>query len=226
MLLLNNAFLTHSDWRQQEALLAWMIGLLHRRVPVTYLWLKNGLFVITWTLLATVVALLASLSTSQSLLIALIALTILIIIYSITILMAQRKMHHDYLAADRFAINQTNDPLALIIVLHTIHTLNTHSSQLPSIMVKRIIALYQLVQQPDSPGHWTHDPVPSLSPFSLGEKLLTTPLHQAEPAALLPSESTNIIHLHDYKTSKQITSDVSSSDKAQSLDELSSDDHT
>jgi hypothetical protein len=208
MLLLNNVFLAQSDWRQQEALLAWLIGLLHRRVSITYLWLNNSLLVITWTLLATMVALLASLSTPRPLPIALIALAAFTIIYSIMILIARRKIQHDYVAADLFAINQTSDPLALIIALHTIHTLNTRSSQLAPLMVKRIMALYQLLQRPDSPDHWTHDPVPSLLPFSLADKLLTTPLHQTESDTTLPSEPANIIHLYDYKISKRPTEDL------------------
>jgi hypothetical protein len=225
VLLLNNVFLTHSDWRQQEALLAWMIGLLHRRVPVTYYWLNNSLFVITWALLATMVVLLASLSTLRSLLIALIVLTMCIIVYSIMLFIAHRKIHHDYFAADRFAINQTSDPPALIIALHTIHTLTTRSSQLPPIMVKRIIALYQLLQQPDSPDHWTQVPVPSLVPFSLAEKLLTTPLHQTEAASVSLPESTNIIRLHDYKTFKRAKHEISA-DEVQSFDEQPDDEPT
>jgi hypothetical protein len=207
MLLLNNVFLAHSDWRQQEALLAWLIGLLHRRVSVTYLWLNNSLLVIIWTLLATMVALLASLSTPRPLPLALIALATFTIIYTAMILVAHRKIQHDYFAADHFAVKQTSDPLALIVALHTIHTLNTYSPQLPPLMVKRIIALYQLLQQPDSPNHWTHDPVPSLLPFSLAEKLLTTPLYQIESATTHSLEPTNVIHLHDYKTGKRATND-------------------
>ncbi len=213
ILLLNNAFLTHSDWRQQEALLAWLIGLLHRRVSVTYLWLNNSLLVVSWTLLATMVALLASLPTPRPLPIALISLATFTILYTAMILVAHRKIQHDYFAADYFAVRQTSDPLALIVALHTIHTLKTPSPQLPPLIAKRIIALYQLLQQPDSPDHWTHDPVPSLLPFSLAEKLLTTPLQQPESSAISSSEPTNIIHLHDYKTGKRAINDGDSSEE-------------
>jgi hypothetical protein len=122
VLLLNNTFLAHSDWRQQEALLAWMIRLVHKRFPATYIWINSGLSVISWTFLAAGVALLITFSPSRSQLFSLILLLVFIIlIYSITILITSKITQHAYAEADRFAAELTSDPLALIVALHTQH---------------------------------------------------------------------------------------------------------
>jgi hypothetical protein len=209
VVLLNNTFLTHSDWRQQEALLAWMIRLVHKKFPATYIWLTSSLSVISWTFLAAGVAFLITFSPHHSQLPGLISpLIAIILIYAITFLITRKLTQHADFEADLFAAELTSDPLALIVALHTQHSLNTSRSQLPLATRKRIAALYQLTLQPHASHYWINDPVPSLLPFSFEEKLLTTPLHQAEHATFPPAEPINIISLHDYKTRKPVVNEM------------------
>ncbi len=210
VLLLNHTFLTHSDWRQQEALLAWMIRLVHKKFPATYIWLNSCLSVISWTFLAAGVALLITFSPSRLRMLGMISLLLLvtILIYCITLFITRKMTRRAYAEADQFAADLTGDPLALIVALHTLHALNTSRPQLPAITQKRIAALYQLIQQPDAFKRWICDPVPSLLPFSCEEKLLTTSLHQEEQATPPASSSTNIISFHDYKIKRPVANEA------------------
>ncbi|GHO90803.1 hypothetical protein KSF_008510 [Reticulibacter mediterranei] len=215
VLLLNNTVLAHSDWRQQEALLAWMIRLVHKRFPTTYIWLTSSLSVISWTFLAAGAALLITFSPHHSQWPGLISpLVAIILTYAITLLITRKLTQHAAFEADRFAAELTSDPLALMVALHTQHSLNTSRSHLPPATRKRIAALYQLTLQSNASHYWINEPVPSLLPFSFEEKLLTTPLHQAELTTFPTAEPINIISLHDYKTKKPNT------DEAQPQEEL------
>jgi hypothetical protein len=215
VLLLNSTFLAHSDWRQQEATLAWMIRLVHKKFPATYIWLTSSLSVISWTFLAAGVALLITFAPHSSQLPGLISpLVAIILIYAILLLITRKITQRAAFEADRFAAELTSDPLALIVALHTQHSLNTSRLQLPPATRNRIAALYQLTQQSNASHYWISDPVPSLLPFSFQEKLLTTPLHQEEHTTLAAAEPINIISLHDYKTKKPIA------DEAQEQEEL------
>jgi hypothetical protein len=209
VLLLNNTFLAHSDWRQQEAQLAWMIRLVHKKFPVTYIWISSTLSVISWTFLAAGVALLITFSPSRSQFLSLIfLLVVIILIYSITVLITRKITQYAYTEADQFAAKLTSDPLALIVALHTQHILNTSRPQLPSAIQQRIAALYQLTLQPDASRYWICDAVPSLLPFSFAEKLLTTPLHSEEHTTLSTAEPINIIAFRDYKTKMTIADEI------------------
>jgi hypothetical protein len=210
VVLLNHTFLAHSDWRQQEALFAWMIRLVHKKFPATYIWLNSCLSVISWTFLAAGVALLITFSPSRLRMLGMISLLLFvtILIYCITLFIAHEMTRHAYAEADQFAADLTGDPLALIVALHTLHALNTSRPQLSAITQKRIAALYCLTRQSDALKRWNYDPVPSLLPFSFEEKLLTTPLLQEEQATLPTADPPNIISLHDYKTKQPIANEV------------------
>lgn len=190
-LLLSDAFLAQSDWRQRDALVAWAIGYTRRGSGRRMQSGRATFFVL--------VAALALLSVTLPLLMPDLdptlvgVLPFLFLVPALIVLAARprRRVSHLVAAADSYAAWLSGDPLALIVALNTLNAINGLSPQRalgrhPS-LASRVVALAQLARQPGPRAPFAAQPVPSAVPIALDGRLVTVPLDQAPPAAHAPA---------------------------------------
>jgi hypothetical protein len=201
---LSDRFLANSDWRQQDALVAQLLGMARQRrsrplagiiqpaiealciafivgtglalVPLSGLLIQN-----TPLFLAVLVSMLI-----------LGPAALVYFIYSILRrhVFGRTTWRKQTLAADRFAVELTGDPLALGIALHTLAQLNAAPRWLraanDALMADRIAALNVLLDRPGPSAPWARQPVPAIVALASGPQALTAPLDQAPLPAPVP----------------------------------------
>lgn len=200
-LLLNTVFLMNSEWRQQEASVATLLGLAHKRIPAASTGMGHSLFIFDWLLLTLLTAVFLALPSSRNLTLILFAFLLVCLLTILLLLLRSRWLSRSYETADRFALKLTNDPAALIVALHTTHLLSLPSSTQSSFLDKRIHVISQHILQENQEKIWEYTPVPAISPYSIDAYTLTIPLTEPGISTPLPPNHSKIIDINDYKNS-------------------------
>lgn len=204
-LVISDSFLAASDWRQQDAIIGYLLGHVRKRTVA-----RVGARALIWFAVPAVMLLsflvLPSLATSEPgnnpplaavvgavlLVVASIALIVFIVYSTVRRLFARRGgMRRYVLDADRYGAELTGDPLAAMVAITTLNALNAmpanvRTSVQPS-AIDRMAALELLLRQPGPRAPWAYQPVPSSVPVLLGANAITVPLNQAPPPAPVPA---------------------------------------
>lgn len=179
-LLLSDAFLAASDWRQRDALVAWAIGYTRRASARTGS--RAAIYAVVVAALAVTFALPYLAPDLDPFILTILPLVILVA--ALALLLSRRGSAGGVVVAtDRFAAALTGDPLALIVALNTLNAINGLPPQralgrYPS-LASRVVALAQLAQRPGPRAPFAAQPVPSAVPIALDGRLVTAPLDQA-----------------------------------------------
>lgn len=206
MLLLTDEFLANSEWRQQDALLCW---LLVAREPLMRQAARIVAFgICTMLVMVGLIAAVAlSFSSPTGDLASSLVLTFLPILVVIALLVVlstfarriNRRAKQILRAADRRAAELTGDPWAVMAMLATMDTL---CLGIPAIsgyalgpVPPRLAELEALTHAPGPRAPWAYQPVPSLQPVLASAYPITVPLNsqgsgQAVPA-VAPSHETH-----------------------------------
>jgi hypothetical protein len=198
-LLLNALFLEHCDWRQQEAMIACLCGSAQQKIFRLSVYWEAISTTFNWFVITACLSYAFSPTFSMSLVYIILLLCITYFSAKLWIWLITPR----YLAADRFAAELTNDPLALLVTLHTIHELEAPGTPFPSFTIRRIKALDQLLQDTRRQPAWHNNPVPSMLPVTIGTSICTVSLQEEE----YPATPSNVIALSDYKPSRQSLKD-------------------
>jgi hypothetical protein len=179
-LLLSGIFLKNSDWRQQDALIALMLGSIKRRGPLIDILFRLAVTVALWIFVVAFSAVLASLdapvvSTSALTTLSIACTLFIILILLRTLSMSKQSAHY------RSAMRLTGDPLAVLAVVHTLGLLTTTPPSRYTWQSKRMRRLEELARQPGPRVPWANRPVPSIAPLESGSVTLTVPLEHAPP---------------------------------------------
>ncbi|GHO70294.1 hypothetical protein KSC_091860 [Ktedonobacter sp. SOSP1-52] len=187
VLIISEALLRATDWRQKDALVCLGIAMqqkrLTRKVFLRHLWLV-GIFLawLSW-LQAVQIFPFTAFRIIVSLLV-LIGLPILALI----ILMCYP--HRAYRDLDRLAAQLTGDPLALIAVRYLIAALNgfkfNKQQRFSPSAADRIEALIKLAKSTSNRAPYAADPVPAILHITINGTQVSVPLDQATPPASGP----------------------------------------
>ena len=196
----SDKLLASTDWRQQDALIA--LGLypigsrlarlqLIRMVPVVAaLLLVFGATALPGLLGQTTIAL----SGGGLVLFLLLPTCLAVLLFAFILYNAvtsRNRLRGLFFAADRFAVDLTGDPMALMVALNTVAALNglaqdRRFAYYPS-TAERVAALDGLMRQPGPRAPWAYAPVPAVAPVWQGPYSLTVPLQAAPPPAPVPA---------------------------------------
>ena len=179
-LLLSDILLKNTEWRQQDALIAIMLSLIKRRIPLINTLLNLVLTAILWSGFVASSAVIASLDAPvlpATAMKVLVGVYVLFVIFCIVKVMQMRKQSSRL----RYAMNLTGDPLAVLVAAHTSGLLTTVSASRYTWQSKPMRSLEQLAHQVRPLVPWANRPVPSLAPLDPGSVTLTISLEQAPP---------------------------------------------
>jgi hypothetical protein len=197
----SDKLLASTDWRQQDALIALGLYPLNSLLARVQLIRMVPLVAVVLLLFAlvNVPGLLGQPSTDLSgggfmvfLLLPVCLAGVLLIGSSIYNMVTSRKrLRGLFFAADRFAVELTGDPMALMVVLNTVAALNglapdRRIAYYPS-TAERVAALDGLMRQPGPRAPWAYAPVPAVAPVWQGPYSLTVPLQAAPPPGPVPT---------------------------------------
>ncbi len=187
-LIISETLLRYTEWRQQDALIAIALGVVRKHLY------RNNLLR-SFFLLAAAAVFIIALSFILSLSVASFTWIFLVLILYLLLLGvrigSRRFLQTSYFGVDRIAALLTGDPLAVMVALHTINTLNGMPAMQGSVLVpavgRRLLKLDELVRQP-----WQRAPqaaalVPACAPMSFGPYYLTVSLDQATKPDPVPS---------------------------------------
>jgi Zn-dependent protease with chaperone function len=175
MVIISEFFLRHSEWRQQDAWVGALIGLVKRKVSLhTFLGKLISCIIVGAYFL--VLPFTNSFSTD------LLALTIILlsplllligayILISVISAYSQRLETRDYIEADRLASFLTGDPVAVMVALNLVRALNGVTINQQD---ERMRNLDELARQPWSRAPQAALPVPAVCEASYDSHLLTT----------------------------------------------------
>jgi len=199
---LSDRFLQATDWRQQDALIAYLLGLdTRRRRLYLFSYGSSALILIFY---AVIVFFPDSLSAASIAFIPIFFLVIMALrifrlsgsVYSLT------RRYMLLSDADRLGAELTGDPMAAIAMLTTASALTTQDptmatvagATLPPRMTlltlgvgQRVAALDALMRRAGPRAPWAYQPVPSAAPVMLGPFTLTTPLQPGQANAPAPT---------------------------------------
>jgi hypothetical protein len=187
-LCLGDNVLAATEWRQQDAVVAVLLGLARRSGDIAIA--KIIWAVMETSVLAALVRTLAFFNTSDPAAvaslapIAVVSLTAAATLYLIGRFSVGNPLPRFARRADCYAAELIGDPLAVLVALHTMGELRGQSGA----MSARIQRLDALRQRPGPWAPWADLPVPSAVPFVLDGRTLTTPLDSAQPPAPVPAE--------------------------------------
>jgi hypothetical protein len=141
VLLLNQIFLSNSDWRQQEALVALLLGRLQKRTSIVHTIISNLLFVLGWLIFTLFLTSLLQQKTLREADVIFILLSVPTLLFIAPTLFTRYLFLHQIKAADRAGVALTNDPEAAIIAIALIHFLATGDTTLNQMDRQRIQTL-------------------------------------------------------------------------------------
>lgn len=200
ILYLSDAFLARSEWRQQDALLCWLLiaraPLIRQaaRIAVFGIGLQLGLVAV----LVSSVLLLTNMITDASAgefaaFLPISLLMALLVIFSIVGRGINRRARRIFGDSDRRAAELTGDPWAVMTMLATMDTLCQGIPALGERSVgavpPRLAALEAFTRMPGPRAPWAYQPVPSLQPVLSGPYPITVPLgmqEQPEGVSVVP----------------------------------------
>ncbi len=207
VLSLSERFLANSDWRQQDALVAQLLGLARERAKrptATLAWrvveaiclvvIASDRLLFTGRWLNWLVGFnWAPLALAGELV--LLPAAFLVLAYSVLrhSLFGRTGRWQQVLVADRFAVELTGDPLALAVALHTLYALRRGPvasffdglARSHALSLERFGQLNQLLSQPD--GHsWAAEPVPAIAAVQASLPDQTVALERAAAPAPVP----------------------------------------
>ncbi|HLZ23062.1 MAG TPA: hypothetical protein VKQ30_13155 [Ktedonobacterales bacterium] len=198
-LYLSDEFLANSEWRQQDALLCWLIvaraplmrqtmRIITIRVGVP---LALGGILVANLLLFTNSTIDVSQSALETLLSILLVIGILVL-FSIMARIINRRARRIFSECDRRAVELTGDPWAAMTMLATMDTLCQGTPALGGRALgsvpPRLAELDALTRTPGPRAPWAYQPVPSLQPVLTGPYPITESLaSQTQPAAATPA---------------------------------------
>ncbi|EFH83261.1 hypothetical protein [Ktedonobacter racemifer] len=182
LLIISEALLRATDWRQKDALICLGIAMqqkrLARKVFQRHLWLV--VIFIVW---------LAWLQSVQPFQHTTVNITIFLVLFIglpiLAIIILKGYPHRAYRDLDGLAMQLTGDPYALIAVQHLIAALNGFNFNRPQRFspsaAKRIEALIKLSQSTEARAPYAADPVPAILHITVNGALISVPLNQATP---------------------------------------------
>lgn len=208
-LYVSDLFLANSDWRQQDALVTQLLGLARERTSKPLASLVSPALVVLCLVVIFGSGLLIGplgwvpgrlLLVSPILLVAVeIGVAIVVtaaFIYLVYSLFRYRVFGRTtarahILAADRFSVSLTGDPLALAIALHTLARLHTAprlrlSLTGDALTADRFAAIERMLSLPGPRASWADQPVPAIVTVATGPHAFTVPLDQAPPPVPVP----------------------------------------
>lgn len=187
VLYIPDEFLANSDWRQQDALLCWLLTarapLMHQTVRIAAFTI--GMMFLLFGIVATIALSSSSLTNDPTLffLVSLLPLLVLIgllVAFSALSRRINRRAKQILRDADRRAAELTGDPWAVMTMLATMDTL---CLGIPAItgytlgpVPPRLAELEALTRAPGPRAPWAYQPVPSLQPVLSGPYPITMPL--------------------------------------------------
>lgn len=180
-LLLSDVFLKNSDWRQQDALIAIMLGSIKKRVPLISTVFDLAVTAIFWIVVVAFSILGALLDAPVAPSIALTA-WFSACVFCIVLIVSRVFSLSTQPAYYRIAMHLTGDPLAVLVAIHTSGLLMTTPPSRYTWQSKRISRLKHFASQSGPHAPWANRPVPSIAPLDAGSVTLTIPLEQAPPS--------------------------------------------
>lgn len=158
-----------------------MLGLARKGAAISNsLWIVVATL-ISWSFLADLGAIVASLNYPTAPIIALLILPVLLIYFVFQAIFLRIRFTRQYMAVYRYAVELTGDPLAMLVSTATLNILAAVSAKTPTSLQKQMNALEQLLQQPGPRAPWADRPVPAITTFKSGVYQLTIPLVQSPP---------------------------------------------
>lgn len=204
-LYLSDLFLANSDWRQQDALVAQLLGMARQRASAPLAAVAGPAidavciaFIVGSGLVNGLLGFFL-LQNLRLLLIVAVSTLILLPVASIYLIYSTLRRRvfgrttwrKQTLASDRFAMDLTGDPLALAIALHTVTHLSTAPRWLratnDALMADRFAIIEQVLNRPGPRAPWANQPVPSIVAVAGGSFALTIPLTRASSPAPVPA---------------------------------------
>ncbi|MFI5275064.1 MAG: hypothetical protein ACHQ4H_18695 [Ktedonobacterales bacterium] len=186
-LFISDNALVSMDWRQRDAFIVRALhGAKSAGVGATLL---ISLYVFTYGLIG--FALTTPTTATDPATASIIAVFLLFGLSSVIGILA-RQRGTNQLRLDRLAAEVTGDPLAIMVGMNTLTTLNGASGELSNAGLQltplgdRMRALDAWMQQPGPRAPWAYQPVPSRWPVTVGTYLLTAPLESAPPPVPVP----------------------------------------
>ncbi len=207
VLSLSERFLANSDWRQQDALVAHLLGLARERA-------KRPAVALAWTVVEVICLVViagdrlvftqgwlewligfnwAPLALAGDLVV--LPVAFLVFAYSVLRhrLFGRTGWWQQTLAADHFAVQLTGDPLALAVTLHTLYALRRGPvvaffdglARNPTLTLERFGQLNQLLSQPGGRS-WPTEPVPAIAAVRASLPDQTIALERAPAPAPVP----------------------------------------
>lgn len=179
MFVISEHFLRNSDWRQQDAMIAFGIG----GVRTHLIRLRALSTLLSLILTALVLGFLLLIPLLSDNIFPLLSVAFLIWIAALVgRIYAQRALRNVYYRIDRNAAFLTGDPLAVMVMLNTIQALNgvnatTRGVRIPS-MQDRLTRLDALTRQPWPRAPHAANRVPAVAPAYFAQHILTVPLDQ------------------------------------------------
>ncbi|MBO0778977.1 MAG: hypothetical protein J2P37_09150 [Ktedonobacteraceae bacterium] len=190
-LILSEHLLRNTEWRQQDALTAMMLGTFRRR-RTSFLLLRILLIVLLVAFVAGLIVLveLPTTEPGQIMLIWLVVVS-LILLALIVQLSIRRINKRRQFSIDDFAANLTGDPIAIMVALHTICALNGiplnyKGSRQPAV-ARRLAYLDQLARADGPRAPQAGLLVPSSVPARFGPYTLSAPFNEATPPEPVPA---------------------------------------
>lgn len=198
---ISDKLLASTDWRQQDALIAlglYPIGSRLARMQLVRMVPPLVLLLLIFSVIY-LPGLLGQTTTDLSgggafLLFVLLPTCLVLPLFGVGIYNAvtsRNRLRGLFFAADRFAVELTGDPLALMVALNTVAALNglapdRRIAYYPS-TAERVATLDGLMRQPGPRAPWAYAPVPAVAPVWQGPYCLTVPLQAAPPPGPVPT---------------------------------------
>jgi len=185
-LILSETLLRYTDWRQQDAMIGIAIGLAQKRIFLVNFVRKLLVNIVALAFIAFLPFTASLVGSGFTILSIALVVSILLKVANIVV---TRYLRSAYFDVDRIASLLTGDPIAVMVLLNTMNSLNgvttTQDSKLVPSTHERMRQLEILLHQPWPQAPQASMPVPSITAVGFGQRYLTMPLDQAtEPAPL------------------------------------------
>ncbi len=194
-LYISDTLLRNTDWRQQDAFVAYLFAWNRRRRLMLTFSLGASLGFLSAALVGLVV--ISSLEVVAPAaaaigaigLVALVALLLLVRV--LTFVRFYQGNNRLPFYCDRSAADLTGDPMAVMVLLHTINQITGGSLGVANpyymrsgntLLLQRMGQLDGFMRQPWPRAPWAYLPVPAMAPVYLGPMLLTIPYQPSAPA--------------------------------------------
>lgn len=182
-ILVSMTLLRYTDWRQQDALFMYTVGLVKQNFVRKTLISGISIFLVALFLFG-LVALLLILKVFW--IVPLLALVFIVLRRSLTML-TRRTLARLHFEADKVGISLTGDPLGLMVALSVMDALNGRSTKRRSSLLlpttqKRLEALDRFLQDNWPCAPYATTPVQSIIPVQFKTHLLTVPFTQSGPS--------------------------------------------